>query len=775
MKKFLLVFAVLCIYTTIYSQGILKGVVKDLQTGQPVPGASIKINNTQESAVTDDNGTFELKYSSDFKIITVKAIGYSKQEVSVSDKSKELTVALDPTNLSTGEIQVEGFLNKKKNIETPESIGFLSKEDLNRDIGVNIQNTMNLIPGVRMEFRNLGSGVLLTIRGYGHETNFNGNGFKAYYNDISLTDADGTTALDEVDYTNLSSVEVFKGPASSIYGSNIGGVLSMKTAKAPWGTNVILGGLGGSYGLLRTNTGVTVGNGKLSLFANYGHQQYTGFRDHNNSKENFALINGSVYMDTKNTLSFFGNYSNVYNALAGEQDSATYINNPSWADTMYVKNDAHIQTESTRLGFSYEHMFSRTFANKTSLYGGFFVLDQPFAVGLSRANRSKLGARTTFSYSPVIGKVKTNFTFGGEFLENVIYAKSYGLFNNVLGALRGDQEIKPMMYNVFGQADVNITKSTLLTAGTSVNFVEYTVTDMVAADTSHAHPHVNASGYKRFSPIITPRVAINQVIKGMFSLYASVSTGFTPPSTGQVLITQLGQVNLDLKPETAVSFEFGSKGELLKKALNYELAIYQMDVKDKLVSQSFPAVGMTPAYSITTNAGKVRYRGVEAKISYAYVPEKPKFISLVRPFVTYTYTSDKYVDFKSDNNNNANTKDYSGLKVVGVAPNVINAGLDVETKPGVYVNLTYSYNDKIPLSFDNAHFAEAYGLLNSRLGVRRLLGKKFNLEVYGGADNITGQRYPTELFLNPFDKHFYLAGPNKATFYGGLSLSYNVN
>ncbi len=770
MKKFLILAVILCFSYNAYAQNFLKGVVKDNQNNQPIPGASVRIANTSEGAITDDNGAFELKYSNDFKSITVNAIGYSKQTIDVTDKNKEVIVTLEPTNLSTGEIQVEG-LSRKKNLETPQSIGLLSKEDLNRDIGINIQNTVNLLPGVKMEFRNLGSGVIMVIRGYGDQTNFNGNGYKAYYNDISLTDADGTTALDEVDYTNLSNVEVFKGPSSSIYGANIAGVLSMRSSKAPWGTNVNLTGLSGSYGLFRSNTGVSIGNERVSIFANYGHQQETGFRGHNNSKEDFALMNGSVFIDRKNTLSFFGTYSQVYNALAGEQDSATFLNDPTWADTNYVKNDAHIKSESSRLGLTYEHMFSKNFLNRTTFYAGFFYLDQPSAAGLSRANRSKLGARTTFSFTPTIGKVKTNFTFGGEFLKNINYALSYTLTNNVLGSLRGNQEIKPSMYNVFGQADINITKSTLFTAGASANFVEYLVYDMVAASPTH----VNATGYRRFDPLVTPRIAINQLIKGEFSLYASVSQGYTPPSTSQVLITALGQANLDLKPETATSYEFGSKGSLLRKALNYDIAYYLMDVKDKLVTQNFAAANGNPAYSITTNAGEVRYQGLEATISYAYQPEKSKIISLVRPFVAYTYTNDKNLDYKSDNNNNSNTKDYTGLKVPGVAPNTINAGLDIVTKQGIYLNASYSYTGKQYLTFDNAHQADAYGLLNGRIGFKRLLGKKFNLEVYAGADNITGQRYPIELFLNANDQHFWLAGPNKATFYGGLNLGYSIN
>ncbi len=285
--------------------------------------------------------------------------------------------------------------------------------------------------------------------------------------------------------------------------------------------------------------------------------------------------------------------------------------------------------------------------------------------------------------------------------------------------------------------------------------------DLIAQSSSHK----NATSYRRFDPVITPRVAINQVINGMFSVYGSFSTGFTPPSTSQVLMTQLGKVNLDLKPENATSIEVRSKGSLLKNALSYEVARYFIDVKDKLVTQNFAAANGNPSYSITTNAGKVRYKGVEAKLVYAFVPEKSKIISLVRPFITYTFTDDENVDFKSNNNNDSTTKDYTGLKVPGVAPNVINIGLDIISVPGVYLNVTYAYTDKIPLTFDNSHTAEAYGLLNSRLSIRRTIAKKLNLEVYGGANNITGQRYPTELFLNVNDQRFYISGPNEINFY----------
>lgn len=772
MKK-LISFFILSFFiaVNVNAQGVLTGVVRDLQNNQDIPAAIITIVGGTESAVTNDDGMFRINYSSDFSKILVSAIGYQGREIAITDKTKEQLILLESTNLSTSEIQVEGYLNNKKNIETPGSIGLLTKQDLNRTNGINIQNAANLIPGVDMQFRTIGAGSRMIIRGYGNQTNFNGIGYKAYYNDVPLTDADGSTVLDDVDFTNLTNVEVYKGPSSSIYGTGIGGVLNMRSDKAPLGTNIIQRGLAGSYGLWRTNTGIGTGTDKYNIFGNYGHQNYSGFRTHSSSNEDFALMNGNVYIDSKNTLSFFGNYSYTFNELAGELDSASFYNNASLADSNYIKNDAHIRNESSRLTVSYEHIFSPTFVNKTSFFTGFFYNDQPSAAGLTRANRSKYGVRTAFSFTPMLGTMKSNFVVGGEFLKNVNFAQSYALTNNVLGALRGDQEIKPMMYNVFGQADVNITKTTLLTVGSSINFIEYTVNDMMAQSPSH----VNMSGYKRFDPIITPRVAINQTINDMVSFYGSLSTGYSPPSTSQVLITQLGKVNYNLKPEHALSIEFGSKGSLLDRNLNYQLAAFQMNVTDKLVTQNFAAANGVPAYSITTNAGEVRYRGIELSLSYAYVPKTLQFITLIRPFATYTYSDFYNVDFKNNNNNDSTTRNYNGLKVPGVAPNVFNAGLDIETQPGIYANLTFMYRDKTPLTFDNANNAKAFNLFNAKLGLRRSIVKNIYIDLYAGADNLFGETYYQQLFLNVNDKRFYISGPNKATFYGGLTFQYTLN
>ena len=664
----------------------------------------------------------------------------------------------------TETIDVTGEYKGKSIIETPYSIGVLDTIELKRTNGIHLQNSLNLIPGVRMEMRTNTSGTRIVIRGYGNSTNFNGIGYKAYFNNISLTDADGTTTMDDIDFTTLGKLEVIKGPSSSLFGTGIAGVVNMQTEKAPLGTSIRQDVTAGKYGMLRTNTIIGLGTSSTNLFINYGHQSFDGYRVHSNSKKDFVTINGDYTANPKSKVSFYYNYTNTVDYLAGEMDSTSFFTNPTGGDPRYLANDAHIAIESQKAGLSYEYKFSKNFSNISSVFAGGYTLDQPYAVGLSHINKTRFGGRTLFNFSPEIGKIPVRFLFGSEFLKNINYQKTYGLTNNVQGALTADMEIKPTSYNAFAQAEVSLTPTTMFMAGASINFLEYFVKDMKPQTPTY----VNASGLKKFDAVVTPRIALRQMINPYISVYASYSEGYQPPATNQVVITQLGQVNYDLKPERARSFEFGTKGNVLNHALNYELALYTMNVTDKLVPQNYPS------YTLYVNAGKVRYNGLETQVSYNWWIPKSNIINLVRPFVSFTYNDFKYIDFKSDNNNNASTKDYTDKNVAGVPKTLINAGLDFESPVGLYLNSTIMYVDKVPLVNDNSSYAGCYAVVNMKLGFRKNIINNIMLDVFAGADNLNNRNYAAMYFINASDKRYYLPAADRV-FYGGLSLKYLFN
>ncbi len=676
-------------------------------------------------------------------------------------------------NYQTGEIDVIGLINGLKPIEIPQSVGVLTGRDLNRSNGIHLMNTINLIPGVRMEMRTTTAGTRIVIRGYGNQTNFNGIGYKAYYNDIPLTDADGTTIMDDIDFTTLGRIEVFKGPSSSVYGTGIGGVVKLTTEKAPYGTSVKQMVEAGRYGLLRTNTSLSLGTARTNLWFNYGHQQEEGFRIHGNSNKNFMTVNGTLYSDNKQTISVFGNYTYSYDYLSGQVDSNGFFAYPDTAEVAYLRNDAHINIESSMIGLSHDYKFSNIFSNMTSMFTEGFTLDQPFAAGLNRTSKTKFGGRTTFTLSPMMGNVKTRFMFGGEYLKNINFNKAYALANNVLGAMTSDIEVRPEQSNLFLQAELGFTSNTSITLGGSYNMIRYDIADMRVAT-----GYINKSGSKKFDGVFTPRVALNQIIAKNYSVYASFSQGYSAPGTGAV-VNAIGQVNTALQPEKANSYEIGSKGSFSNGRISYELAGYMMDVTDKLVSQNVAATQTTPAYTITVNAGKVRYQGIEFGLNADITPTKSTFFSLIRPFLSYTYTDAKNVDFKLNTSDTSAAANLNDKKVSGIAPHLLNVGLDVDTKPGVYLNATFMYVDKMPISFDNFRNADSYNTLNAKLGFKKSLGKNYVLDLFAGADNLTSAKYSQMIFINLTPQNastkYFNPAPQTPTWYGGASLRYIFN
>ena len=732
-------------FSSLIAQQKIKGIVRDNETNQPIPAATVIYNN--QKIICSNNGGFEITLNSSFKL-EVSSNGYLSKEVLMNVKNDVLLVFLEPSNILMNEIQVTGLSTQRKSLNTPGTIGTITLRDFDRNNGIHLQNTLNLLPGVRMELRTVSGGARIVMRGYGNQTNTNnGIGYKAYLNDVPLTDADGSTTLDDVDFDNLGRVEVFKGPSSSIYGTGIGGVVTMYNQKAPEGSTILQSYLRGSDGLLRTNTSLGVGTDKTNVFVNYGHQEIGGFRQHHSSKKDFFNINADIYNDEKRSFFVYASYSNTHDLLAGQLDSLNFLNHPDSADIDYIKNDAFIDIESARVGLTQEYKFSDAFSNKTTVFVASQTIDNPLNNTLTKTNKNKFGARSSFVWSTHFGPKPARFSFGGEVFKNVNYQKIYNQTNNILGALTSDYEFKPIMWNYFAQLELQIDDRTTVTAGISNNYVEYGITDLRSGT-----GYINKSGKKAFIPLATPRIVLAHKFGENNLTYVSYGDGYSPPNFNQVIITQLGKINQDIQAEKGGNFEIGTKGNAFNKSLTYELAFFTIEINDKLVGQSFNAANGVPSYTITTNAGSVRNNGFELSFNYALVPKNTSFITLFRPFLTYSYYDCKNGDYKSDNNNNTSTKDYTGLKVTGVAPNLLNIGFDVETKPGFYLNVTNMFTDRMPITLDNTSYSPAYDLLNAKLGLRNLnQGKqtrKWGFDVYGGLDNILGQLYSQFTFLN---------------------------
>ena len=107
-----------------------------------------------------------------------------------------------------------------------------------------------------------------------------------------------------------------------------------------------------------------------------------------------------------------------------------------------------------------------------------------------------------------------------------------------------------------------------------------------------------------------------------------------------------------------------------------------------------------------------------------------------------------------------------------VAPHTVAAGLDINLKQGIYSDLSYYYSDRIALNDANTDFASSYNLVGERLGWKKLLTKKMQLDLFIGGENLFNVTYSLGNDINAAGGRYYNVAPGR-NFYGGASLHFN--
>lgn len=91
----------------------IKGIVRDKTTGDPLPGATVKIKGTSVGTATNMEGKFELTVADNFIALEVSFIGYGTVEVTVG-KREQLEVLLEAESSKMDEVVVTGVYTRKK-------------------------------------------------------------------------------------------------------------------------------------------------------------------------------------------------------------------------------------------------------------------------------------------------------------------------------------------------------------------------------------------------------------------------------------------------------------------------------------------------------------------------------------------------------------------------------------------------------------------------------------------------------------------------------------
>ncbi|WP_198170266.1 SusC/RagA family TonB-linked outer membrane protein [Mucilaginibacter arboris] len=330
----------------------IKGKVTD-NTGQTLPGVTVKANGTTNTAVTDVNGNYTIKVPPN-ATLAFSYVGFATQNVPVGSQDIiNVTLTTSPNNLN--EVVVVGYGTQKKSLVTG-SISSVTAQDLeNQPINRVEQALQGRTSGLMIQQNSGQPGSASTVRIRGVSTFSNtGSNDPLWVIDGAIVDNGGIGFLNEND---IQSIEVLKDAASTaIYGTRAAnGVILVTTKK-------------GKAGPIRVN--------------------YNGFYGTSAPAHKLDLLNAQQYIMIRNESAI-----NAGKAAPFTNPSA-YGNGTDWQSLIF-NNDARRQEHNVSIsGGSDRSTFFSSF--------GYITQDGIVASAISKWNRANIRLNSTYNITKFI-------------------------------------------------------------------------------------------------------------------------------------------------------------------------------------------------------------------------------------------------------------------------------------------------------------------------------------------------------------------------------------
>ncbi|MEX1202959.1 MAG: TonB-dependent receptor [Ferruginibacter sp.] len=734
MKKYFLLFngcflMFCCAAQTVFSSKIVN------EQNKPVEGVTVQLGNAGTIAITDSAGNFSFSSNSNNFLLFFSHVSYQSKTLQIN-AAMPLQIVLQYNNELLDETIVKAYEGNTSRKNLPAAVTVLNKTSLEKFGTQSLVAAVNTVAGVKMDERSPGS-YRLSIRGNLLRSTFGVRNVKVYWNGIPFTDANGNTYINQLSFQNVDRMEIIKGPAGSMYGSGTGGVVLLQsgvnnTAKQQF---VQAGVTAGSYGLFSAHASFQqTGNQQTNL--SFSHQQSDGYRDHTNMRRDVLHYTGSYLISSKRKINANVFASDLFYQTPGGLTRVELNANPRQARPAAgifqsaATQQAAIYLKTLYAGLSQEYRFNSRWSNTTGLYGSYTDFVNPTIRNYEKKYEKGFGGRTVFQYQSAV----FTHTLGAEFQQGYFNTGVYGNRAGVKDTLQFRAAIQSRQMNAFAQTVVQLPANFSLNAGLSLNQFYYGY---------EKTSELNAEAFSnRFDAQLIPRIAITKVIN-QISLYAAVSKGYSVPTIDEVFAGN-DSFNTSLDAETAVNYEVGFKGNLLKNKLWIDAAYYFFSLQNTIVSRRDLAGG-----DFFTNAGKTRQQGAELAVHYVAIDNETRFVKQLKLSTSFTNIRATFRDYQQGN------VKFDGNKLTGTPPNVFVFSADVQTKAKLYGNFTYSYTDHIPLNDANTFFAPSYQLIFAKIGYKIATTKGNQYHLFATAEKSLNNPYSLGNDLNAAGNRFF--------------------
>jgi len=346
MKKFLsLIFTTTMLFSGFSQSKQITGSVYDVDTNDPLPGATVLVKNTLSGTTTDFDGNFTLSDVSEDSVLVITYLGYKDVELKVTAASS-YEIMLTSSSNELQEIVVVGYGTQTKK-EVTGAVSVLGSENIEKLNPTRIEQALQgQVSGVNITSGSgaPGSGLNIQIRG----VSTNGDN-----RPLILLDGNVIEDLSVLNPKDIESINVIKDATAGIYGVR--------------GANGVI--------LITTKSGRK--NTKLSIELD----SYFGIQT---TSKKMDLMQSSQYTSYTNDLASFNIYKNT----------PTY--SVDWQNKVFEM----APMTSTNLSASGG-------TEKSTYSAGVSYLYQDGIIGLNKSNFNRLTSRIKYQYD-VLNNLKIN-------------------------------------------------------------------------------------------------------------------------------------------------------------------------------------------------------------------------------------------------------------------------------------------------------------------------------------------------------------------------------
>lgn len=594
MKLRIMLTALLCCIASIsFAQLSLRGRVVD-ENEKPIAGASVWIEYTTIGTSTDLKGEFSLeKVPEGNNLLRISALDYNGARETINRSNDNILIRMKHSPLKLNEVVVTGTGTINKLKSSPVAIDVISQRELQNTNIPTFENAMiALNPSMSFTPNAMGSYMQL-------------NGLSNRYILVLVDgkklggDVGGNVDLNRIDMGNIKRIEVLKGAASSLYGSDaIAGVINIITNKPKDLVNFSTETRFSEYGQFTQNANLYLNVGGFSSSTSFQRNQADGWQL--NKKE---IINDKEVDTDKQAMLRF--YSDVFSQRFGYKATKEL--------SMYVEGS----------------LFDKKFKRPVSAYGfDMKYVDYSFGAGAKYLLKNN-------------GLISLDWN-----TDRFEYFKAYlkeTKDKNGVTFMPGDEEfVRRQKYNNINlKSTFNAGKFNKVTVGSEYKIDNlYAPADSIGGSRNvytlafYAQDEINLFGKlnivpgvryiynETFKNRITPKVSAMYTLHD-FNFRVSYATGFKTPELKQLFMktevtskgkTTLSVGNKDLKPES--SNYYSVNAEYIKDFLSLAVTGYINNLKNKIDTYE---IELTPEEiaegynkkSSYHNIGRSRIQGVD--------------------------------------------------------------------------------------------------------------------------------------------------------------------